>query len=82
MKKYFSSGFFFNINSKHIAFQRTQPELLEVSERDAAYETIHRPPPEPEGQITVFIYIMAIHLRSATTYKTVLFRVCGGEKKL
>ena len=33
MKKYFSSGFFFKFKRKFSAFQRTQPELLGVSER-------------------------------------------------
>ena len=33
MKKYFSSGFFLKFKRKLSAFQRTQPELLGVSER-------------------------------------------------
>ena len=38
MKKYFSSGFFLNFKSKLSAFQRTQPELLGVSEQETAHE--------------------------------------------
>ena len=56
MKKYFLSEFFSNIKSLLSAFKRDQLELLGVSEREATHETIHRPPPRPEGQITVFIY--------------------------
>ena len=39
MKKYFSSGFFLKFKSKLSGFQRTQPELLGVSERKTAHET-------------------------------------------
>ena len=38
MKKYFSSGFFFNLKSVVSAFQRTQPELLGVSEQETTRE--------------------------------------------
>ena len=34
MKKYFSSVFFFKFKSKLSGFQRTQPELLGVSEQE------------------------------------------------
>ena len=44
MKKYFSSGFFSNINSLTIAIQRAQPELLGVSERRTATGTKIDPP--------------------------------------
>ena len=37
-KKYFSSGFFFNIKRKLSAFQRDQPELLGMPERETAGE--------------------------------------------
>ena len=38
MKKYFSSGFFFNLKRKFSAFQRHQPELLGMPERETANE--------------------------------------------
>ena len=36
MKKYFSSGFFFNLKRKFSAFQRNQLELLGMSARETA----------------------------------------------
>ena len=49
MKKYFSSGFFLKFKSKLSAFQRTQPELLGVSEQETAHETKQYPPPLGPG---------------------------------
>ena len=54
MKKYFSSGFFLNLKSVLSAFQRTQPELLGVSEQETARLNSQWPLPHPDPQITVF----------------------------
>ena len=44
MKKYFSSGFFLNLKSIFSAIQRSQPELLGVSEQETTRETMRRSP--------------------------------------
>ena len=80
MKKYFSSGFFLNIKSLIIAFQRTQPELLGVSERETATGTKDPPPSGPS--LRNYVHMKSYFYRACGALNMRVFRTYGGPSRI